>query len=66
MRKIYSFNLDQDNIIRLDAIVKHPVSRSDLVNSLIEYVLQTPDILEYFVTKKLNDMQNVINNVQNQ
>lgn len=64
MRKIYSFNLDQDNIKRLDAIVQHPVSRSDIVDSMIEYVLQTPYILEHFVQSKLNEMQIKVNQAQ--
>ena len=57
MRKTFSFNLEQDNISRLDQFVISPCSRSDLIDSLINYALQTPYVLESFVQSKLDEMK---------
>ncbi len=57
MRKTFSFNLEQNLIQRLDAIVITPVSRSDVVNDLLEYALSNQYVLEFFVNNNLNIMK---------
>ena len=63
-RKTYSFNIEQDIISRLDAIVISPVSRSDVLNDLLEYALQNKYVLESFVNNNLNIMKSRVDTIE--
>ena len=69
-RKTYSFNIEQDIISRLDAIVISPtgdgarVSRSDVLNDLLEYALQNQYVLESFVNNNLNIMKSRVDSIE--
>ena len=39
LKKIFSFNLKKNNIERLDLLRSEPVTRSELVDYLLEYIL---------------------------
>ena len=65
-RKTYSFNIEQDIISRLDAIVISPVSRSDVLNDLLEYALQNKYVLESFVNNNLNIMKSRVDTIERQ
>ena len=56
MRRVTSLNLDTDKIERLDQYIKLPCSRSDVVNDILGYVLQSPYIIEAFVKMKLDEL----------
>lgn len=63
-RKTYSFNIEQDIISRLDAIVISPVSRSDVLNNLLEYALNNQYVLESFVNNNLNIMKSRVDSIE--
>ena len=63
-RKTYSFNIEQDIISRLDAIVISPVSRSDVLNDLLEYALNNQYVLESFVNNNLNIMKSRVDTIE--
>lgn len=63
-RKTYSFNIEQDIINRLDAIVISPVSRSDVLNDLLEYALNNQYVLESFVNNNLNIMKSRVDSIE--
>ena len=63
-RKIYSANLDQEKITKVDSFIIPPVSRSDIIDSILGYVLQSPDIIEHFVQERLREFESIVNNEQ--
>lgn len=66
MRKITSLNLDIDKIQLLDQYIKLPCSRSDVVNDILGYVLQSPYVIEAFVKSKLDELNhNALTSVNN-
>lgn len=58
MRKIISANMDEEKISFIDSYVIRPCSRSDVLNDLIGYVMQTPSIIEHFVSQKNRELEN--------
>ena len=62
VRKIYSMNLDQDKIMRLDQMIISPCSRSDIVDDIIGFVLQSPYVIDAFIKSKLIEFESKVNN----
>ena len=56
-RKIYSINVNEDNIKILDSFLVSAVSRSDIIDDLIGYCLQETSIIQHFVEKNLEAMR---------
>jgi hypothetical protein len=53
-KKIFSFNLKKNNIARLDLLRSEPVTRSELMDALLEYLLDNPDFVCGFVREIQN------------
>lgn len=58
MRKATSINFDTDKLAILDQYIIRPCSRSDLINDIVGYILQSPYVLETFVKLKLDELNN--------
>lgn len=56
MNKKYLMVIDENNIIRLDSHVIRPCSRSDIVNDVLSYILDYPNIIQSIVEKRNNNM----------
>ena len=65
MRKIISFNIDVDKLTVLDSYVQLPCTRSDLLNEIVGYMIDNPQTMSYFVTKRI-DQTNLILSVNNE
>lgn len=57
MRKIISINIDIEKVQRLDQYVIRPCSRSDVINDLIGFALNSPYVIEAFVKSKLDELK---------
>jgi|APSaa5957512535_1039671.scaffolds.fasta_scaffold740010_1 hypothetical protein len=50
IKKPVSLNLETDKVKQLDLLIQTPVSRSDIVNDILGYLLQSPDTIKHFVS----------------
>lgn len=66
VRKTFSFNIEQDLISKLDAIVINPVSRSDVLNDLLEYALKSESYLESIVSNRLDVMRSLVDSIEHE
>jgi len=57
VRKPISINFELDNIKQLDVFIHPPVSRSDLINDILEYMLKNPDTIKHFVKTRQQQIE---------
>lgn len=65
MRKVITFNVEKDQLTILDSYLVAPVSRSDLMNEILSYMLTNPGTINHFVNKKLDEIKTIVNSIPN-
>lgn len=63
-RKIISITIDYETLNQIDKLVVRPCSRSDIINCVLEYILNSPGIIEHFVHEKNVEFERCANNTQ--
>ena len=56
MRKAYCLNLDVDKIEKLDLQIIRPCSRSDVINDLIQFALDSGYVISAFIKSRNDEM----------
>lgn len=52
-----SMNIEENILKQLDALIIAPVSRSDVLNALLQYILQQPDMITHLVKCELREIE---------
>lgn len=56
MRRPYCLNLDIDKVEKLDLQIIRPCSRSDVINDLIQFALDSGYVISAFIKSRNDDM----------
>lgn len=56
MRKKYTLNLDVDKVTALDNLIIRPCSKSDVINDLIQFALDSGYVISAFVKTRNDNM----------
>ncbi len=56
MRKPFLLNLDIDKVQKLDAQIIRPCSRSDVINDLIQFALDSGYVISAFIKSRNDQM----------
>ena len=60
---IVSAYCSKEKIKQLDSYIKSPVSRSQVFDAMIEYVLRSPEFLHALINNELEKIENKINSI---